>query len=92
MGRLDSILIYDAFLNGIDGIMIFACKEGDCHHINGNIMAYERVGKIKRALDLMGIEKERIEFIWISANEPKKFQELILNFFGVISRLGPNKI
>ncbi|NHI92442.1 MAG: hydrogenase iron-sulfur subunit [Candidatus Lokiarchaeota archaeon] len=91
-GRLDSIFIYDAFLNGIDGVMIFACKEGDCHHINGNIMAYERIGRIKRCLELVGFEKERLEFIWISANEPKKFQESIMNFFEVLTRLGPNKI
>lgn len=91
-GQIDETLIIDAFKRGIDGIMIFACPDGDCHYKIGNQIAKQRVKMLQAALRAVGLGAERLKFIQIGASEGEKFAEAVNQFFDELKQLGANPI
>jgi len=92
VGRLEPIFIYRAFLEGFDGILVFACPQNDCHYVQGNIIARARIEKIHATLDLLGFDQERLKVVWLAANDIEKFQRSILEFGDLLDKLGSNPI
>lgn len=90
-GRVQPALILDAFNRGSDGVLVCGCHIGDCHYIDGNEKAEERIKRTKRMLDLLRIEKERLRLEWISASEGAKFAEVVEEFTNNVMSLGPLK-
>jgi len=86
-GRVDAIHILTAFARGADGVMVAGCLKDGCHYIDGNIKAERRVNAMKEALDVMGIEGERVEMFFLSAGMPDKFVESVINFTERINKL-----
>ena len=86
-GRVDAIHILTAFARAADGVMVAGCLKDGCHYIDGNIKAERRVKAMKEALDVMGIEGERLEMFFLSAGMPDKFVESVINFTEKISKL-----
>jgi F420-non-reducing hydrogenase iron-sulfur subunit len=91
-GRIQPALILDAFNRGCDGVLVCGCHIGDCHYINGNEKAEERISSTKKLLELLNISKDRLRLEWISASEGAKFAEVIQDFSDQIISLGPLKI
>ena len=79
-GRVDMIHILTAFARGADGVMVAGCLKDGCHYIDGNIKAERRVEAMKKALEVMEIEGERVEMFFLSAGMPDKFVESVINF------------
>ena len=90
-GRIQPALILDAFNRGSDGVLVCGCHIGDCHYIDGNVKAEERVKDTGRILDLLGINKKRLRLEWVSASEGAKFAEVVEDFTHQIVKLGPLK-
>jgi F420-non-reducing hydrogenase iron-sulfur subunit len=88
-GRVDPQFIFKAFRNGADGVLVAGCHLGDCHYIEGNYKALRRITLIKRMLDTLGIERERLRLEWISASEANKFVQLAHEMVEQIKALGP---
>ena len=44
---------------------------------------------MKKLLEQMGIEPERLRLEWISATEAKKFVEVVKDFVAQLEKLGP---
>lgn len=76
-GRIDSQLILEAFKDGADGVLVAGCHPGDCHYMVGNVKTLRRYKLLKRLLDDLGIEKERLRLEWISASEADKFVRVV---------------
>ncbi len=74
-GRIDPLFIFKAFQEGADGVMVSGCHPGDCHYISGNLFAKRKLAVIKRLLEWVGIEPERLHFTWISASEGAQYSE-----------------
>ena len=91
-GKVDAIHIMKALQKGADGVYVAGCLEGDCHFKNGNIRAARRIEYVKRLLDEIGIEKERIEMFTMSAGMGEKFALTASEFTEKIRKLGPNPI
>ncbi len=68
-GRVSPELILTALLTGADGVLIMGCHPGECHRTNGNLKALARVALVKRLLEQVGLEAERVEIVWASAAE-----------------------
>ena len=49
-GRVDDVHLLKAFEQGVDGIYVAGCLEGECHFLRGNLRAKKRVGHVKRIL------------------------------------------
>ena len=88
-GRAEPALIISALKNGADGVLIAGCHPGDCHYIDGNLTTQRRIPLLKKMLEQMGIEPERVKLAWISAAEAPDFVRLINEFTEEIRRLGP---
>ena len=88
-GRIDPTFIPKAFLAGFDGVMILGCHPGDCHYQEGNYKALRRYRWLKRLLEQMGIEEERLRLEWISASEAERFRCVINDMVDHVRALGP---
>ena len=91
-GRVDPSFILNAFMNGIDGVLVSGCHPGDCHYISGNLKAEKNVKSTKKILKLLGLGAERLRLEWISASEGQKFADVITDFTAKLKRLGPNPL
>ena len=88
-GRLDPQFILAAFREGADGVLIGGCHPGDCHFQEGNYKALRRYTLLKRVLESMGIEDERVRLEWISASEGDRVQKVMNEMSEQLRRLGP---
>ena len=53
-GRVEPSFILNAFMNGMDGVLVSGCHPGDCHYISGNLKAEKNVKNTKKILKLLG--------------------------------------
>ena len=89
-GRISPSMIITAFLNGADGVLIGGCHTpNDCHYVAGNFKTFKRVYLVKRLLQQVGVEPERVRLEWISATEASKLVKVINDFADEIRKLGP---
>ena len=91
-GRVDVLHVLKAFQNGADGVIITGCLIGDCHFIDGNVKAKDRVDVMTKSLGALGIDPERLEIGFASSSEGQKFATMMTNFVEKIRRLGPNPL
>ncbi len=90
-GRVDPTFILKAFEKGIDGVLVLGCHPGDCHYIAGNYKAARRMPLLRKMLEQLGIEPERLRLDWVSAAEGDKFASVINEMTDTIKKLGPFK-
>ena len=91
-GRVDVLHVLKAFLNGADGVIITGCLIGDCHYIDGNVKAKDRVDVMRKSLTALGINPERLEIGFASSSEGQKFATIMTDFVEKIRKLGPNPL
>lgn len=90
-GMLNPSLIFEAFSQGADGILIAGCHEQDCHYSSGFIKAKIRYESIREMLTELGINENRLKIVSISAGEGEKFAQVISDFKTELEQLGPIK-
>ena len=91
-GRVDPAFVLKTFLKGADGVMVAGCHIGDCHYLEGNVRAKERIDNMVEALKLLGWNVDRFRLEWISASEGKRFAQIMTEFTEQIRDLGPIKM
>jgi coenzyme F420-reducing hydrogenase delta subunit len=91
-GRVDLIHLLKAFELGYDAVFVSGCHEGDCHYLAGNIRAKKRINKLKKDLEVMGIEPERLEMFHVSSGEGPKFAQVCREMAERVQRLGPSPV
>jgi len=89
-GRVDVLHVLKAFQNGADGVIITGCHIGDCHYVDGNVKAKDRVDVMKKSLSALGIDPERLEIGFASSSEGQKFATMMTDFVKKIRKIGPN--
>ena len=88
-GRINPLYIIKALYSGVDGVLVSGCHPGDCHYISGNYFARRKFALVKRFLEYIGIEPERVQFSWVSAAEGVRFAQTIDRVTSEIKKLGP---
>jgi F420-non-reducing hydrogenase iron-sulfur subunit len=88
-GKIDATHMINAFEEGADGILILGCPEGDCHYQDGNYEVKKRVYLIRRLLESMGIEKERIMIELSIDPEGRRIPQLVKEMSKELAKLGP---
>jgi|Deesub1362A_J573_1020465.scaffolds.fasta_scaffold05604_3 coenzyme F420-reducing hydrogenase delta subunit len=91
-GRLDPVEVLHAFEQGADGVMVAGCLEGDCHFQTGNLNARRRVERLKRLLEEIGLEPQRLEMFNLSAAMAQRFAEAATEMAERIQALGPSPL
>jgi F420-non-reducing hydrogenase iron-sulfur subunit len=88
-GRVDPVMMIEAFMAGSDGVFVGACKRGECHYSTGNIYAEGKVDLTRRILQIAGIDPARLVMRMMSSAEGNKFAEYATRFQSEIGDLGP---
>ena len=88
-GRINPMYVINALQQGADGVLIGGCHPGDCHYNHGNYLARRRIAIMKKLLEYMGIEPERVRMTWVSAAEGRKFADVVEEVTEDIKKLGP---
>jgi len=91
-GKVDAIHIMKALEKGADGVFVAGCLQGDCHFKNGNTRAEHRVEYVKKQLEELGWNKERVAMFNMSAGMGELFASTASEFTQTIKQLGPNPI
>ena len=92
-GRVHPAYILEAFKDGADGVLVAGCHiPTDCHYISGNFKAQRRVAMVKKLMEQLGIEPERLRLEWISAAEGDKFAKTIREMTDDLKKLGPSPV
>jgi F420-non-reducing hydrogenase iron-sulfur subunit len=90
--RVNPVFILKALLGGVDGVLISGCHPGDCHYMKGNYYTRRRITAVKKLLETMGIEPDRVRLEWVSASEGIRFADTVREFTEAIKKLGPNPL
>jgi coenzyme F420-reducing hydrogenase delta subunit len=91
-GKVDVLYIIKAFRAGADAVMVSGCEIGDCHFLEGNLRAKERVAHAQTLLAEAGLEPERLQMFHIGASEGPKWAQAVREMTERAQRLGPNPL
>jgi F420-non-reducing hydrogenase iron-sulfur subunit len=65
---------------------------GDCHFLEGNLRAKERVAHAKQLLDEIGLDGRRLEMYHIGASDAPNWAKAVREMTERARELGPNPI
>lgn len=91
-GRIDPIIVFEAFMAGVDGVLVGGCHLGDCNYVIGNYEAEHKIKMAKKLVKQTGIEPDRLRLEWVSASEGQRFADVVKEFVTQIKTLGPNPL
>ena len=87
--RVDPTIVLEAFIQGLDGVMVLGCHPGDCHYMTGNYHTEKRMQMTQRILEDLGLSPGRLLVDWVSAAEGGRFASLVNGFTREVRELGP---
>ena len=90
--RVDPLFVIKPLLRGIDGVLIGGCHPGECHYLEGNYYTRRRIVMLKKLLEVIGIDHNRVRLEWVSASEGPKFADTVRDFTETIRTVGPNPL
>ncbi|HJX23415.1 MAG TPA: hydrogenase iron-sulfur subunit [Candidatus Bathyarchaeia archaeon] len=92
-GRIDPAFVLEAFKSGADGVLVAGCHlPSDCHYVSGNFKTYRRIAALRKLLQQLGFEPQRLRVEWVSASEGARFADVVKEMTDEIKRLGPNPL
>ena len=91
-GKIEMEHILAAFEKGVDGILVAGCLEGGCHFIEGNLRARKRTDHIRDVLDQIGVGRDRLKMVNLSAAMAPTFVESVKEIVETVRSMGPNPL
>lgn len=86
--RINPLFVLKAFQDGADGVIIGGCHPGDCHYMEGNYYTRRRFVLLRKLLQYIGIEPERLRIEWVSSAEGDKFSTIVREMTDDLRKLG----
>jgi coenzyme F420-reducing hydrogenase delta subunit len=74
-GRVDIMHLLKTLEDGADGVMVAGCLPGRCHFQVGNLYANQRVQHIRELVEEIGLERERVRMVNVSAGMGVQFAD-----------------
>ncbi len=89
-GRVDLTHVLRAFANGTDGVFIGGCRLNECNYItHGNYYALTMVLLLKKIMEHIGLNPERLKVAFMSGAEANLFVESVNDFVETVKEIGP---
>lgn len=85
--RVDTSHILEAFLQGIDGVLIAACSEDDCKQERASGKTQHSVALLKDKLGQLGLQ-DRLHFCTVAPRYPDEFDKELKQFSQKIEAIG----
>ena len=89
--KIDLQYLVKDFENGARGVLVLACHEDACQHINGNLRASKRVELGRKILEELNIEPERLELRYLSPMGAQDFVQYVNEMVQRIEELDRRK-
>lgn len=91
-GKVDTIHILKTMQAGADAVLVGGCEVGDCHFLEGNLRARERVEYAKELLEEAGLSAERVEMYHIGASDAPQWVARVKEMVDQVKKLGMNPL
>jgi coenzyme F420-reducing hydrogenase delta subunit/ferredoxin len=88
-GRIDPVFVLKAFGQGADGVIVSGCHPGDCHYVQGNMLARRRLSVFGELMHFLGLDRRRLHFAWVSASEGVKWSHVVDEATAAVREVGP---
>jgi F420-non-reducing hydrogenase iron-sulfur subunit len=89
-GRVDLEFVLRAFSIGMDGVFIGGCRLNECNYVtHGNYHALTTVLLLKKIMEHIGLNPERLRIEFMSAAEGNIFVESVDDFVKTVKEIGP---
>ncbi|RJR22483.1 MAG: hydrogenase iron-sulfur subunit [Desulfobacteraceae bacterium] len=88
-GRIETLHLLKPFEDGADAVYVAGCQEDSCQYIGGIAKAAKRVAQVRKILQEVGMEPERIEIFNLSAARGHQFADIALEMSEKIKQMGP---
>jgi len=89
-GMINPDYVLRAFEKGADGVIVSGCKYTDCHYIDGPVKCDAMFAKLKKLVNVLGLEDERLRREMISTSEGTVFARVVKEFVEQLKKLGPS--
>ena len=89
-GRIETLHLLKPFEEGADGAYVAGCQADSCQYISGITKAAKRVEQVKKILEELSMEPERIDVFHMSAGKGQEFVEVADRMVNTIKELGPS--
>ena len=91
-GKIQVSTLLSAFENGADGVYMVGCPKDTCHNVLGSQRAAKKVLAVKKALEELGVEPERIEMFHLARGLHPEFIAVAQKMDQTIRNLGPSPL
>jgi F420-non-reducing hydrogenase iron-sulfur subunit len=88
-GRIEVLHLLKPFEEGADGVYVAGCQEDSCQYVSGINKAAKRVEHVKKILEELDIEPERIKVFNLFAGKGHEFVQVAQEMTDKIRELGP---
>jgi F420-non-reducing hydrogenase iron-sulfur subunit len=88
-GRIETLHLLKPFEEGADGVYVAGCQEDSCQYVSGITKAVKRVAHVKKILEQLDMEPERIHLYHLSAGKGQEFVDVALEMTDKVKALGP---
>ncbi|MFH2009496.1 MAG: hydrogenase iron-sulfur subunit [bacterium] len=76
-GLISDNLILETLVLGARGVLVLGCHHDNCRSLWGSDMARKRIARLHRSLDAIDVERERVQFHTLAANESHRLAHLL---------------
>jgi F420-non-reducing hydrogenase iron-sulfur subunit len=87
-GRISPLFVLNAIQGGVDGVLICGCAPEKCHFKSGNLGARRQLDEFRAFLAYLGVEEERIRFVWLDPTERGRILQEVADMEQTIDSLG----
>jgi coenzyme F420-reducing hydrogenase delta subunit len=84
------VFLLRAFEAGADAVIVLVCPEGQCRYVEGNLRAYKRVMWVKKLLDEIGIDGNRLSLVNLSSEDKEAAAQIVEKVRSDLIERGPS--
>jgi F420-non-reducing hydrogenase iron-sulfur subunit len=88
-GRIEVLHLLKPFEEGADGVYVAGCQEDSCRYVSGITKAAKRVAHVKKILEELDIDPQRIDVFNLFAGKGQEFADVAHEMTGRLRELGP---
>jgi heterodisulfide reductase subunit A-like polyferredoxin len=79
-GRIEIPHLLEAFERGADGVLVAGCHKGSCRSLTGSHYAMQRSERVRKIMEQVGLQPEKLEMVFISDIEPVELSKALCDF------------
>jgi F420-non-reducing hydrogenase iron-sulfur subunit len=80
-GRVNEVMLMQTLQDGVAGVIVVGCHNGNCKHLDGNLRAQKRVARVEKLLNDAGIRDKLVGIHFTAPDEGKKLYETLHKYY-----------